>query len=265
MRQLKANTTPKHLIANSENQFGPICVYENEQYRWLTLAQTNHTDITIQGVMNLNRNEQLLIAVNQCMLLFLLKSAQPLKILNLGLGTAGIERAITHLYKNTPFINELALFESVEINPDILSIAKQYFKLPNNHPVHLQNAEHFIQQCKTQYNVITIDIFSGDIHQGFLSSDSFWQNVFACCNAQAQILINLNPKTGQELQNLLVLLRQYFKCIALIEFNEYKNIVVMLSNQSLIHVNKDEIEHAALFKTFAPSLHSDINSIYHIE
>jgi hypothetical protein len=265
MRQLKADTVSANLIASSNNQYGPICVYQNTAYRWLTLAQNAQSDITIQGVMSLNENEQLLIAVNQCMLLFLLKAAEPLRILNLGLGTAGIERAIYYLHNKTAYINNLDVFESVEINPAIISVAKQYFNLPADHTVHLQNAELFVATCTRTYNVITIDIFSGDVHQGFLSDSVFWQNIRRCSEQNAQIIINLNPKTGKELQALLVLFRQHFGCIALIEFNEYKNIVVILSQQSLVHINKEEIAHSSLFKTWAPTLHHEINSIYHIE
>lgn len=265
MRQLKADTLAANLIASSNNQYGPICVYQNTTHRWLTLAQNAHSDITIQGVMSLCENEQLMIAVNQCMLLFLLKTAEPLRILNLGLGTAGIERAIHYLHTKTDHINNLAVFESVEINPTMISVAEQYFNLPANHTVHLQSAEEFIANCTRTYNVITIDIFSGDVHQDFLSDSVFWQNICRCSEQNAQVIINLNPKTGKELQALLVLFRQHFSCIALIEFNEYKNIVVILSQQSLMHINKEEIVHSPLFKTWAPTLHTDINSIYHIE
>ena len=265
MRQLKEDTITSNLIESQQSAYGPVCVYQNKEYRWLTLAQKTNEDITIQGVMNLTHPEQVIVPVNQCMLLFLLKPVDTLNILNLGLGTAGFERIMYHLQSNTPYINTINTFNTVEINPSIALIAAQHFKLPIKHSNYLQCAEQYITQCYDHFNVITIDIFSGEYHQPFLTSDSFWQNINRCSEQNTQVIINLNPQTGQELQILLVLLRRHFKCLAIIEFNEYKNIVIILSQHTLMHINVDEIQNSPVFINFAPTLYKSINSIYHIE
>ncbi|WP_166109325.1 hypothetical protein [Pseudoalteromonas sp. Z9A5] len=265
MRQLKEDTIKSNLIESQQSAFGPVCVYQNEGYRWLTLAQKTSEDITIQGVMNLTQPEQVIVPINQCMLLFLLKPVNTLNILNLGLGTAGFERIMYYLQNNTPYINAINTFNTVEINPHIAAIAAQHFNLPNNHSTYLQCAEQYISQCTDHFNVITIDIFSGEYHLPFLTSDNFWQNINRCSEQSTQVIVNLNPQTGQELQMLLVLLRRHFKCLALIEFNEYKNIVLVLSQHTLMHINVDEIQNSPVFINFAPTLYKSINSIYHIE
>jgi len=53
MRQLKEDTIKSNLIESQQSAYGPVCVYQNKEYRWLTLAQKANEDITIQGVMNL--------------------------------------------------------------------------------------------------------------------------------------------------------------------------------------------------------------------
>lgn len=72
MRQLKKDTVKANQIEFKPTQFGPVCVYQNNLYRWLTLAQNTNDDVVIQGIMNLKHNEQVLIPINQCMFLFLL-------------------------------------------------------------------------------------------------------------------------------------------------------------------------------------------------
>lgn len=265
MRQLKNETLKCNLVQFKQTTLGPIYVYENAQYRWLTLDEKREQDAVIQGVMSKSKSEQVLVPVNQSMLLFLLKPVTNLKMLNLGLGTAGVERVIYYLFNKTKFLNTLHSFNTVEINPDVVEIAQTHFYLPKPHSVFLQSAEQFIQQCKIKYDVITIDIFSGEYHQPFLNSALFWQNMTRCCNSSSQITLNLNPKTGQELQLLLALLRKYFKAIALVEFNEYKNIVIVLSPSSLKHISVDNIQDSDVFKHLAPNLYQDINHIYHIE
>ncbi|KAA1160753.1 hypothetical protein EU508_09905 [Pseudoalteromonas fuliginea] len=265
MRQLKNDTIEANQIKSEQTDFGPITVFQNQQYRWLTLAQKKDEDITIQGVMCLVHPEQVIVPVNQCMLLFLLKPVNTLNILNLGLGTAGFERIMYHLQNHTPYINIINTFSTIEINPNIASIATQLFNLPSNHNIHLQCAEQYISKCTANFNVITIDIFSGEHHQPFLTNDSFWQNINRCSEPNTQVIVNLNPQTGQELQALLVLIRQHFKCLALIEFNEYKNIVLILCQHTLMHINVDEIQNSPVFINFAPDLYKSINNIYHIE
>jgi len=265
MRQLKNETLKCNLVQFKQTALGPIYVYENSQYRWLTLDEKREQDAVIQGVMSQSSPERVLVPVNQSMLLFLLKSVTNLKMLNLGLGTAGVERAIYYLLNRKQLIKNLHTFNTIEINPDVVEIAHTHFKLPKTHSVFIQSAEQFIQQCEIKYDVITIDIFSGEHHQPFLNNALFWQNMTRCCHSNSQITLNINPKTAQELHLLLAMLRKYFKAIALVEFNEYKNIVIVLSPSSLKHISVDEIQNSAVFEHIAPNLYKDINHIYHIE
>ncbi|MBH0073054.1 hypothetical protein I6E78_13840 [Pseudoalteromonas sp. NZS127] len=263
MRQLKNDTKLSNQIYHADSKFGPVRVYQNKDYRWLTFNNDPPLGSTLQGVMSKARPELLCVPIYQSMLLFLLAPVSELRILNLGLGTAAIERALKHIESSRR--NLIDTFESVEINPDVISIAKQFFKLPSDHTVHQQCAQQFISQCTQQYDLIYIDIFSGEHHQTFIQSESFWHAINHCINKSGQAIINLNSKTGQELQTTLVLLRHYFNCIALIEFNEYKNIVLILSNLSLKHITVEAIQASTVMQSIAPNLHSNINTIYHIE
>ena len=265
MRQLKIDTTSSNLTYHVENEFGSTCVYQNNEHLWLTLNNNPQSDVIIQGVMNKVSPEKVCVAIYQSMLLFLLIPINNLRILNLGLGTAGLERTLKHIESNTPYLSPVNLFESVEINPAIVSIAKQFFQLPNDHTVHLQCAEQFISLCNQKYDIIYIDIFSGEYHQTFIQNHSFWQSINRCIDDSGQAVINLNPQTGQDLKNILVLLRQYFKCIALIEFNEYNNIVLILSHKSLKYISIEAIQTSKVMQAIAPKLHNAINTIYHIE
>lgn len=265
MWKLERETVEKNLI-DAHNALNPlISVYENQQFRWFTLSKNKIDNITIQGVMSLCRPEQVLVPVNQSMLLFLLKPVKQLSMLNLGLGAAGVERFIYNLQQTTGAIEEIKAFDTVEINPEVISIAKKHFNLPQLHCVITQSAEDYIKQCQRRYNVISIDIFNDEHHQPFLNSSHFWLNIKRCCKPQCQLAINLNPQTGLELQTLISTLRAHFKCLAIIEFNEYKNIVIILSQQTLLYVNVEEIKHSTLFQQIAPNLHQAINNIYHIE
>jgi spermidine synthase len=264
MRQLKIDTLPSNQIYYADTVFGPVRVYQNKDYRWLTFSNEPLGSVAIQGVMSKTNPEHVSVPINQSMLLFLLKPVNTMRILNLGLGTAGVERTLAHIAHSTAYLNSLNQFDTVEINPGVIDVAKQFFNLPHNHIIYQQCAEQYLSKCTNRYNVICIDIFSGEHHQACVQSHSFWQSIIHCIEPDSQILINLNPKTGHDLQTVLGLLRQYFNYIALIEFNEYKNIVLILSHISVHHITVEAIKASDVMHCIAPTLHKAINTIYHI-
>ncbi|MEL0642740.1 hypothetical protein V6260_19620, partial [Pseudoalteromonas aliena] len=68
------------------------------------------------------------------------------------------------LHSNTPNINTINTFNTLEIKPIIALFAAQHFKLPIKHSNYIQCAEQYITQCSDHCNVNTIDIFSGEYH-----------------------------------------------------------------------------------------------------
>ena len=182
-----------------------------------------------------------------------------------GIGYNGVERTLRYIERNPLYLNSIQQFDTVEINSGVINAAKKYFKLPSNHTVYQQCAEQFIGQCTSSYDVINIDIFNGNHHLAFIKDGYFWQGINNCLEDNGQVVINLNPNTDQDLQMLLELLRSYFTCIALIEFNEYRNIVLILSHFSLKHITVEAIHGSNLMQVIAPNLHNNIKTIYHIE
>lgn len=265
MHQLKAETIASNQVDYEYTDYGPVCIYENNDYIWLTFSDDAPCEQIIQGVMSKANPGQVLTAVKQSMFLFLLRPVSNTRILNMGLGTAGVERTLRYIEGKPHSLCSIYQFDTVEINCSVISAAKKHFKLPDNQTVYQQCAEQFIGQCTSLYDVINVDIFNGEHHQAFIEKEQFWQAINNCLEKNGQVLINLNPKTGQDLQKLLELLRHYFTCIALIEFNDYKNIVLILSNMSLKHITVEGIHTCKLMQAVAPNLHNDIKNIYSIE
>ena len=265
MFNLKSEITPPKNIHFEYSEYGPVYVYENSDYIWLTFSNDQSTNISTQGVMSKAYPAKICTPVKQSMFLFLLTPIHNARILNMGLGAAGVERTLKHLEHNVLSMDSICQLDTVEINASIINLAKRYFNLASNHTIYQQCAESFIKHCTSYYDVINIDIFNGEHHPVFINSHVFWQNICHCLDKSGNVLINLNPKTGSDLQSLLMLLRNYFTCIALIEFNEYKNIVVILSHLSLKHITVEVIHTSNLMQSIAPNLHNDIKEIYHIE
>lgn len=80
----------------------------------------------------------------------------------------------------------------VEIDGEIIEIAKKYFKLDEikNLEVHLDDAFEFVLKTKENYDLIIIDIFQDTKMPNFLFEDFFINRINFLLNAEGFILFN---------------------------------------------------------------------------
>ncbi|MGO2127870.1 MAG: hypothetical protein ACTH4U_03955 [Pseudoalteromonas prydzensis] len=217
------------LLANIRSPYGLLRIVENGQYRWFTLGD----DHVIQGVMDKTQPDLLCAPVNQAMFICLLPITANTQLLNLGAGSGCFERAL----------KESAIkLTSVEISADIIAAALKYFLLDETTPIINDCAEHFIAQCQQRFDVILIDIFSAQSQQALLQKHAFWHACFTHLTPRGKIAINLAPSNEQQVINLLLLLRSLFNEFIVIEFKQFKNIVVIASNASLAGITIENIK-----------------------
>lgn len=224
---LKKLLSQKQTLIHQEEDDGSVLkVKETEQYRWF-----EYGGLSIQSLMNKRVPEQILMPVCQSLLLFLLfpeilLKSKPLRkktlnVLNLGVGGASIERALAT-------IPDL-LLTSVDTSQAIIDMAKRYFNLPQEMQVVCQNAEQFIQQTNTSYDVVLCDLFIGDKSPEFLFRKDFYLDLSKITVSNSVVLINLQANTDEQLLHALLAIKIYFPYIALIEFDDYTNIVIIAS------------------------------------
>jgi spermidine synthase len=80
----------------------------------------------------------------------------------------------------------------VEIDAEIIEIAKKYFKLDEvkNLELHLEDAFEFVLRTKENYDLIIIDIFQDTIMPNFLFEDFFINRINLLLNQEGFILFN---------------------------------------------------------------------------
>lgn len=221
----KQFVTQQISIYQNDDKGISLTVKENEQYRWFEYGGN-----AIQSLMNKEKPEQIILPVYQSLLLFLLldnnvltkKSSQ---LLTLGLGGASIERALVS-------IPDL-LITSVDASLCIIDIAKQYFKLPPQVKIFCQKAEQFIGKTDVIYDVVLCDLFIDEKSAECVFSRDFYCNLCKITSANATIMINLKADNNEQLIQVLLIVKVYFPSIALIEFDDYKNIVILASKQRI--------------------------------
>lgn len=195
-------------------------VKETTQYKWF-----EYGGVSIQSLMSKAEPEKIMMPVSQSLLLFLLLTEGALNVLNLGLGGAALERILVK-------VPNLSL-SSIDGSQAIIDMAKCHFSLPEKVQVYCQQAELFIQHSTIQYDVILCDLFIGEKSPDFLFSNDFYQQLANITNNNAVVSINLQADTNQQLLLALLAIKQHFPHIALIEFNDYSNIVIICSRSEL--------------------------------
>ena len=84
-------TNNKLLLFKAETPLGLLSIWQNEQYRWMTLGGNLE-----QGKMLLRNPSDPVTPMSSTMVKCIKATKDKAKILNLGLGTASIERAFIH-------------------------------------------------------------------------------------------------------------------------------------------------------------------------
>jgi len=220
MDLLKLNRHSGELVYGTNIDGTYLEVRESKHYRWFHFG-----DDAIQSIIDVKQPEKILLPIQQAMLSFLLWKQAPQSILNLGLGGGVFER---HFQSNA----EISL-ETIEISTDVIDVARRYFYLPNNLSIHIEAAESYLQRNHSKVDVILCDIFANQENPVCLKEQTFYQNLQHNCKDSAVVFINLFPINEQYMVELIINIKPYFNHVALIEFENYKNVVLVLSQEVL--------------------------------
>ncbi|WP_413692935.1 spermidine synthase [Psychromonas sp. KJ10-2] len=216
-RLIAKHLFPQRIIEQQCIKGEKLLVKESGRFRWFEYAGAS-----IQSLMSLDSPNQIIMPVTQSFLLCLLINPKAVNILNLGLGGAALERCLANLTK-------LSL-TSIEASQAIISMAKSHFLLPTQSQVICASAEQFVAECDQQYDVVLSDLFIGEQSADCIFEASFYQQLDQITTEQGLVLINLFADSEQKLTALLLTIKKYFPYLALVEFEDFSNIIVIASN-----------------------------------
>jgi spermidine synthase len=195
-------------------------VRESSHYRWF-----HYGGNVVQSMMDTEEPHRVLSPVSLSMLLFLLWQNKPVSLLNLGIGGGSFERALVQ-YNNIDVT-------SVESEVKIIEMAQAYFSLPQICNIVHALAEDFLQKNSCYYDVILCDIFFNDKSPLSLYCIEFYEQLYRSLSDVGIAFINVHPESEADLVQLLHLSRECFDHVALIEFDDFANIIMVLSLQKL--------------------------------
>lgn len=225
------------MLLCEETPWGNIEVWQNENIRSLYLQDQK----AIQSQLDMAQKEKLLWQYTRAMMSFLLFQGRPQSTLLLGLGGGSIIHFLTHWF---PALKITA----VDINEQIVKIAKDYFGLSTTPQVNIEVADAFIYLNRLKQksvNVILVDLHDGVSHPKFLYTPSFMAHCFHALSPGGVLVINLLINSDQEFTDILVALRHSFTDISLCMKLKNQNNIVLFAFKAPTSLDQTQLQSKA--------------------
>ena len=159
-------------------------VYVTEKYGVRSLHIGSDT---IQSSMRLARPNDLELAYTRSMMAFLLFNDAPQRVLMVGLGGGSLAKFIYHRLPE-------AASEVLEINPQVVAVARRMFEVPagdGRFTVRVCDAADFIAREGPAYDTILVDGYDGESQVETLSSRAFYAACRRRLAARGVLVVNL--------------------------------------------------------------------------
>ncbi|MBI1966340.1 MAG: polyamine aminopropyltransferase [Betaproteobacteria bacterium] len=142
---------------------------------------------TIQSSMRLARPNDLELAYTRSMMAFLLFHEEPQRALVVGLGGGSV---VKFIYHRMPWMK----IEVVEVNPQVVAVARQQFNLPaagERVAMHICDGAEYMARAGPAADVILVDGYDGDSQVNQLSSRAFYGACLRRLAARGVLVVNL--------------------------------------------------------------------------
>jgi len=153
-------------LRRSAGDAGPVYVTERFGVRSLHIGSD-----TIQSSMRLARPNDLELAYTRSMMAFLLFNERPQRVLMVGLGGGSL---LKFIYHRMPWVS----IEAVEINPQVVLIARRQFHVPADDErltVRIGDGAECVAQAESCADLIAVDGYDGESQVAGLSSAAFYE------------------------------------------------------------------------------------------
>jgi len=176
----------------------------------------------IQGAMRLSKPNRLVLVYTQAMLAFLLFRPAPQRVLIIGLGAASLVRFFRHEMPETHVT-------VIEINRDVIQVAHQFFKLPDDDErleVQAGDGYEFMQRSSAKFDAILVDGYDHRARPGKLESLEFYRACRDRLAPQGVLVANAFGRVRGHGQTKIHLREVFGNGLLLLPSPDSKNVLV---------------------------------------
>lgn len=180
-------TTPEGMLAQAESKYSTIYVIERESVRYLCFL--GEEKLRIQSAMDVNDKRRLIPVYTEVMTVALAYVPDPVDIVALGLGGGTI-------YRGWRDYTPRARYQFVELDPEVLRLAQQYFDVVPNETLEFVEgdaADFLVSRAPATVDILVVDAFGGTTAPAFMNSREFVLTVRNALRANGVAVVNLSP------------------------------------------------------------------------
>ncbi len=199
----------------------------------------------VQGAMRIARPWNLELEYTREMMVSLLlreDARWPRKVLLIGLGAASL---LKFLYRNRP----LAHITVVEIEPDVVAAARQFFKLPEDtkrvNMVIGDGAEYVLNGIK-EFDLIMVDGFDENAHTGALETLPFYQACRSRLSHDGILVVNLLTRSRSFDATVTHIAKAFDNRALVLPSCESGNAIAFAAAGDPIELSFDDLKESAL-------------------
>lgn len=198
----------------------------------------------VQGAMRIARPWSLELEYTRDMMFPLLlrpRPGWPARVLQVGLGSASVTRYL-HRYRPD------ARVTVVEILPEVVAAARQFFRLPEESPrfrIEIGDACDFVAQSRSRFDLILVDGFDAEGRSGMLDTVPFHLNVRARLAGGGMAAYNLLTRWRGIATSLTRLREAFDDRVLVLPSCEAGNTVALAARDPMVGATMDEVLAAA--------------------
>jgi spermidine synthase len=200
----------------------------------------------IQGAMRIARPWALELEYTREMMAPLALRANapwPARVLQVGLGSASITR---FLMRHRPE----AKLTVVEIMPEVVACARQYFKLPEESAqleIVIGDGFEFMASTRRRFDFIVVDGFDGEARAGMLDTAPFYHNVRERLTSRGMMAVNMLHRRGSVAESIRRIHEAFGERMLVLPASEAGNTVALGATGAAIRLSGKDLS-AAVFK-----------------
>lgn len=198
----------------------------------------------VQGAMRVARPWTLeLEYTRELMLPLLLRGSEtwPRSVLQVGLGAASVTR---YLWRHWP----QAKLTVVEIAPEVLAVARQSFKLPDDPErltIVLAEAHEWLASHRGRYDLIVVDGFDDRGRSGMLDSVPFYMNAARRLARDGMLAVNLLTRRKSAAPSVERMAQAFDRRVLELAPSDAGNVVAVAAIGAPLVVGRDELRASA--------------------
>ncbi len=183
------------VLYERESPFGPVIVTEERGLRTLWFEKGGAR----QTVVKLGDPAHLDLPYAGSAFTGLALCAGPRRVLVVGLGGGTLPMFLRHYYPD-------ATIDAVEINPDVVKVAREFFGFRDDARMraHVADGRAFIEQTKQPYDIIFLDAFGADSVPPSLTTEEFLRAVRRAVRPDGVVVGNIWNRASNPLHDAMV-------------------------------------------------------------